>query len=665
MWIFITQSDCSLHSRQKRNNLTLEPSPPPSQIVESRLGFIPMDACNDIDPNSRRTRVNIAISCISTIFLCTWVAFHPNIPAPGESKWKILRRRIGCMIGGILAPEIYVLLAARQFIAARHFAKIYRRWGWTLSHGFFALMGGFVIYDGKTADKIKFYDPEEFPGPSPFIDAFARDFISLEAFEHRLAAKDLESSNGSSPTQGFVHVLAALRYIESQSATLAQVAENSDPSIEQCIHQVEWYNDRLTNYGMDAMFSFYLKSERERQRSKGILNFLEASERDAIVTGLGKSEVTDYATTTEISDGTKGSASSHTTDPAIENSILRSLVPRINEQDIQDKSKSDMLTKTIALFQVAWFILQLCARYHENLVITELEILTLAFCVLNFATYALWWKKPFAVARGYAIRWKDDGWEVIAPPTPFHVETSQVSWYNWCRVVWTSVLRPATYTSLWKNLSAEAGRCVRRRDNNPEATGPLSLPVETRTRQLPWDQRFGRWISGMRPKVDIGDWFKTAGDAIQTSFKTIGDVIRKGNKLVTIQIPRGQTLVHGEDKRVSTLTALAEILHWLDRTPPDGLRLVQTDVARHSRAYRICGDGDVDTLPSCDCVQTSDSGANSRTGVLVAMRFNGQHTEGMHTEGIKHTDRRGDVDRSRTEGDFERPSSEADNGHSF
>ncbi|KAJ3479732.1 hypothetical protein NLI96_g8859 [Meripilus lineatus] len=434
MWIFITQSDCSLASPlalavlSPDKNLSLEPSPPPSQIVERRLVFIPMDACNDIDPNSRRTRINIAISCISTIFLCTWVAFHPNIPAPGESKWKILRRRIGCMIGGILAPEIYVLLAARQFIAARHFAKIYRRWGWTLSHGFFALMGGFMVYGDKKADRIGFYDPTRCRSPSPFIDAVARDLISLYAFEHRLAAKDLESSNGSSPTQGFVHVLAALRYIESQSATLAQVAENSDPFIEECISQVEWYNNMLTNYEMDAILSLYLKSEGERQLLKGILTFLEASERDTTVIAPGKSENTDYANSKEFSGGT-GLIPDHFLNPSIENWKLRKLarVPRINEQDIQDKSKSDMLTKTIALFQVAWFILQLCARRHENLAITELEIFTLAFCVLNFATYALWWKKPFAVDRGYAIRWRNDDWEVIVPP---FVETDEVTWYQ-------------------------------------------------------------------------------------------------------------------------------------------------------------------------------------------------------------------------------------------
>jgi hypothetical protein len=36
--------------------------------------------------------------------------------------------------------------------------------------------------------------------------------------------------------------------------------------------------------------------------------------------------------------------------------------------------------------------------------ITELEILTLAFAVLNFATYGLWWNKPLDVQVPFLIR---------------------------------------------------------------------------------------------------------------------------------------------------------------------------------------------------------------------------------------------------------------------
>ncbi|KAJ3481602.1 hypothetical protein NLI96_g7543 [Meripilus lineatus] len=400
-------------------------------FVQYRLIFTQMDAYDDIDPNSRRTRINIATSCISTIFLCTWVAFHPNIPGLGEPKWKVIRRRIGCMIGGILAPEIYVLLAARQFLAARVFAKTYRRRGWTLTHGFFALMGGFIIYNGEIADQICFYDPS--------MGAAIPE--SLKISERRLATRHPESSNSSSPTpssSSLSHSLAALRYIRSNSTTfgvtLRLVEQEFHVSIERCIGRLQWYNlhPADNDTGMDPIRPFYLEDQEERELLEGILTFLESFERHTITAAPGKSEFTDYAHSIDIADVIKEPISDHISDSSPEISGPRSLVraPRISEQGIQDKSKSDMLTKTIALFQVAWFIIQLCARYHEKLAITELETITLAFCVLNFATYALWWKKPFTVDRGYAIRWRDDDWEVSIPPAPPFVETSQIPWYR-------------------------------------------------------------------------------------------------------------------------------------------------------------------------------------------------------------------------------------------
>jgi hypothetical protein len=69
------------------------------------------------------------------------------------------------------------------------------------------------------------------------------------------------------------------------------------------------------------------------------------------------------------------------------------------EEDIQDKSKGDSLTKGLVVLQTTWFILQLIARAAEHLPITELEITTLAFAILNCLTYALWWNKPLDVER--------------------------------------------------------------------------------------------------------------------------------------------------------------------------------------------------------------------------------------------------------------------------
>jgi hypothetical protein len=70
---------------------------------------------------------------------------------------------------------------------------------------------------------------------------------------------------------------------------------------------------------------------------------------------------------------------------------------RMLEVEIRDKSKADGLSKTIALVQTTWFILQCISRAIEGISVTELEVATCAFAVLNFATYILWWSKPLNV----------------------------------------------------------------------------------------------------------------------------------------------------------------------------------------------------------------------------------------------------------------------------
>jgi hypothetical protein len=96
-----------------------------------------------------RSIYNILWSCLSTIFACTWITVHPNIPAPGDSKGAVLRRRAAIMGYFLVAPEFVIMWAARQHLAARHFTKIYaiNHPGWTRAHTFFLIMGGFTLHD--------------------------------------------------------------------------------------------------------------------------------------------------------------------------------------------------------------------------------------------------------------------------------------------------------------------------------------------------------------------------------------------------------------------------------------------------------------------------------------------------------------------------------------
>src|ERR1700721_2421514 len=71
--------------------------------------------------------------------------------------------------------------------------------------------------------------------------------------------------------------------------------------------------------------------------------------------------------------------------------------PEITESRIQDKSKGGVLSKGIVVFQTGWFLVQIIARGVEGLPVTELELVTLAFAVLNLVTYGLWWNKPLDV----------------------------------------------------------------------------------------------------------------------------------------------------------------------------------------------------------------------------------------------------------------------------
>ncbi|KAH9959117.1 hypothetical protein BC827DRAFT_1269116 [Russula dissimulans] len=74
---------------------------------------------------------------------------HPNIPSPDEGWPRVTLRRVGLMLATLVVPEAIIAWALRQRLAAGQLAKRYKGEGWTLTHGFFATMGGFMAYKGN------------------------------------------------------------------------------------------------------------------------------------------------------------------------------------------------------------------------------------------------------------------------------------------------------------------------------------------------------------------------------------------------------------------------------------------------------------------------------------------------------------------------------------
>ncbi|KAG1731261.1 hypothetical protein EDB19DRAFT_1912560 [Suillus lakei] len=228
-----------------------------------------------------RTLWNIISSCVLTLFACIYSAIHPNIPSSKDSALRILRRRLGIMLMALIAPELIVTWAMRQWISARQVTKQFKESGyfnvpqpqeqsqnhrsieatpeqyvedytWTQTHSFFVLMGGFMLYD---ADR--------------------KPYHTLQ------------------PDQ--------------------------------------------------------------------LLKLIGAGCIDA---------------------------------------------PTITENQIRDRSKGNVISKGLIILQVAWFVLQLITRAIHHLETTQLEAGTLAFAVLNFLTYAVWWNKPLDVQCPHPVYWK-------------------------------------------------------------------------------------------------------------------------------------------------------------------------------------------------------------------------------------------------------------------
>lgn len=108
--------------------------------------------CNDL--HRCRTIWNIIWSSLATTFSCIWVSVHPNVPhpyiphpnpPPGIANFllhraKFIAHRVKLMVVTLLVPEVVIIWALRQWLAARRIAKL----------------GGFYFYDAKSITEVPF-----------------------------------------------------------------------------------------------------------------------------------------------------------------------------------------------------------------------------------------------------------------------------------------------------------------------------------------------------------------------------------------------------------------------------------------------------------------------------------------------------------------------------
>ncbi|KAJ6546060.1 hypothetical protein DFH09DRAFT_1367498 [Mycena vulgaris] len=94
--------------------------------------------------------------------------------------------------------------------------------------------------------------------------------------------------------------------------------------------------------------------------------------------------------------------------------IAPELVPTVSEEDINDKSKADGLTKLLVALQAAWFCLQCMARGMQHLPVSLLEITTGGHALYALFTYVLWARKPMNITVPTLITGDEKLWRLCA-----------------------------------------------------------------------------------------------------------------------------------------------------------------------------------------------------------------------------------------------------------
>jgi hypothetical protein len=100
-------------------------SPTPARATNSNSTDIHIDTfssrpplCNDL--YRCRALFSIVWSCLTTVFLCTWVAMHPDVPDGNETDWfyRLWTSRIHGLAVMLIAPEWFVIKASDDWASA-------------------------------------------------------------------------------------------------------------------------------------------------------------------------------------------------------------------------------------------------------------------------------------------------------------------------------------------------------------------------------------------------------------------------------------------------------------------------------------------------------------------------------------------------------------------
>lgn len=64
---------------------------------------------------------DIVWGCVTTIFICTWVSYHPDVPDIRYSERRIFAIRILSVLSSVIAPEMLLVKAFKDWFIVRNY----------------------------------------------------------------------------------------------------------------------------------------------------------------------------------------------------------------------------------------------------------------------------------------------------------------------------------------------------------------------------------------------------------------------------------------------------------------------------------------------------------------------------------------------------------------
>ncbi|KAK4223177.1 hypothetical protein QBC38DRAFT_57928 [Podospora fimiseda] len=298
---------------------------------------------------TRRGTLKIIYQCLATIFVCTWTVLHLNVPAVGDSAWTRGVRQAKWMGINVLFPE---------FLFAKGVCDLrFALFGLGRLRG---MEGGFVwreVVDGR--------------GDGRFLRGWKWTVEGGSRME-RLLCWLLLVPRGE---------VGTLEHNKGDGELYQEIVERKVEGY--FLEERVWTLTHSYYVNMGGILAPGVSGGGSKGRSGRRLHWEKQPKNLEVIRG-------DDLTV-------------HSDDPH-SNGTHPLKQFELSREDIEDKSKSDWIAKTIAVCQISWLVLDVATRRQTGLPLTQLEVATLSFSALAVCTYAVNWSKPRNILQPTILR---------------------------------------------------------------------------------------------------------------------------------------------------------------------------------------------------------------------------------------------------------------------